>query len=75
MGMPLSWLGPVSSPVGVAHRTRYSTAPCTLREYLPRVGELPCASSAVPASAVMATGYACPPPVTHEPSSACWAAR
>ncbi len=41
IGWPLSWVGPVIRPVGVAHRTRNSTAPFTFREYLPRVGELP----------------------------------
>ncbi len=56
MGIPLSWFGPVISPVGVAHRTRNSTAPCTVLEYLPRVGESPWARIAVPASPVMATG-------------------
>ena len=51
IGWPLSCVGPVIRPVGVAQRTRYSTAPWTFLEYLPRVGELPCARNAVPASA------------------------
>ena len=47
---------PLPEPVGVAQRTRNSTAPCTVLAYLPRVGESPWARNAVPASPVMATG-------------------
>ncbi len=40
MGMPLSWVGPVIRPVGVAQRTRNSTAPWTFLRVLAARGRV-----------------------------------